>query len=391
MESAAVVDEIHALVDVVAGDPPEDRGDVLRVLHDARRLRSWLEARQAVLVRSLGACSAWPEDDLASVERAGLSAARKLCRRANAGGQIPALEQALAAGEITAGHVDVVSDVLHGEEPVVRRGLLGQASSLVDQARQQSVDEFRRSANREARRLRRDHGMARFEQQRRDTRLRSWTDGVTGMWHLHGSFDPESAVRIATRLDRTVSELFRDSTPETCPSDPVAKQDHLRALALLALVTADHGSGGTTASADVTVVIDLTKPEVEIDWGIPVELPPSVLSDVLEHARTDTCGVVLRNGVVFHAPGRLDLGRSSRLASRDQRRALRARHPTCAIDGCEVRFNHCKIHHVVWWRHGGRTDFANLVPLCAGHHAGVHRGDVRLDVVDRAEPSLSLQ
>jgi len=82
--------------------------------------------------------------------------------------------------------------------------------------------------------------------------------------------------------------------------------------------------------------------------------------------------VVVRNGVVLHAPGQLNLGRTTRLASRAQRRALRAMYSTCAVPGCEVRFNRCKIHHIEWWRHGGRTDLDNLLPVCTHHHSLIH-------------------
>jgi predicted restriction endonuclease len=47
-------------------------------------------------------------------------------------------------------------------------------------------------------------------------------------------------------------------------------------------------------------------------------------------------------------------------------------HATCAIPGCEVRYSRCKLHHLVWWRHGGRTDLSNLLPLCIHHHTKVH-------------------
>ena len=82
--------------------------------------------------------------------------------------------------------------------------------------------------------------------------------------------------------------------------------------------------------------------------------------------------VIMRDGVVLHAPGQLYLGRSTRLANRAQRRALRALYATCAIPECETRFDRCKIHHVHWWRHGGRTDIDNLLPLCVQHHSKVH-------------------
>ena len=110
-----------------------------------------------------------------------------------------------------------------------------------------------------------------------------------------------------------------------------------------------------------------------VDWGLPVEIPYSVLIELFADA--DVYPVIVRNGVVLYAPGELDLGRTTRLANRAQRRALRALYPSCAIPGCEARFERCKIHHVHWWRHGGRTDLENLLPLCVHHHKKVHNQD----------------
>jgi hypothetical protein len=107
-----------------------------------------------------------------------------------------------------------------------------------------------------------------------------------------------------------------------------------------------------------------------VDWGIPVEIPWAVLADLAAEADVGT--VVVRNGVVLHAPGRLDLGRASRVASRAQRRALRGLYATCAIPGCAVKYDNCKLHHVIWWEHGGATDLHNLLPLCERHHHCVH-------------------
>ena len=79
--------------------------------------------------------------------------------------------------------------------------------------------------------------------------------------------------------------------------------------------------------------------------------------------------------VVLNSTGAtLDLGREQRLASRAQRRALRAMHRTCAHPGCTVRFADCEIHHVIDWDHHGPTNLANLLPLCNRHHHLVHEG-----------------
>ena len=74
----------------------------------------------------------------------------------------------------------------------------------------------------------------------------------------------------------------------------------------------------------------------------------------------------------------LDIGRSQRLASAAQRRALEATHDTCAFDGCAVAFHACQIHHIEYWENGGPTDLENMVPLCSRHHHAAHEGGWRL-------------
>jgi hypothetical protein len=119
---------------------------------------------------------------------------------------------------------------------------------------------------------------------------------------------------------------------------------------------------------------ELDPPPLSIDWGLPVEIPPRVLTDLAldPTINADIHVVVLRGGIILHASGTLDLGRTTRLANRAQRRALRARYPTCVRPGCEVPFHRCDIHHIVWWRHGGRTDLQNLAPLCPHDHTLLH-------------------
>jgi hypothetical protein len=135
-----------------------------------------------------------------------------------------------------------------------------------------------------------------------------------------------------------------------------------------------EGRGVRGGRPEVIVVVDTrdancgTGPHV--DWGIPVELPVSVLTRMVPNADVHT--IAVRNGAIVHAPGRLDLGRTTRLANAAQRRALRALYPRCAIPDCPTRFDLCKIHHIRWWRHGGSTDLDNLLPVCVRHHTAIH-------------------
>src|SRR5581483_8583374 len=55
----------------------------------------------------------------------------------------------------------------------------------------------------------------------------------------------------------------------------------------------------------------------------------------------------------------LDLGRGQRLFSPGQRKALRTRHSTCQVDGCDVPSTWCDAHHEDPWSRGGRSDLRN--------------------------------
>jgi hypothetical protein len=68
----------------------------------------------------------------------------------------------------------------------------------------------------------------------------------------------------------------------------------------------------------------------------------------------------------------LDMGRRARLATYDQRLALRVMHHSCAVKGCDIRFDWCEIHHLRPWDNQGLTNLDNLVPLCTYHHHLIH-------------------
>ena len=79
----------------------------------------------------------------------------------------------------------------------------------------------------------------------------------------------------------------------------------------------------------------------------------------------------------------LALGRSQRLFSRAQRRALAARDGGCRAPGCGMPPSWCEAHHVLPWLQGGPTDVDNGILACAYHHHEVHAGRLR---VERASP-----
>jgi hypothetical protein len=68
----------------------------------------------------------------------------------------------------------------------------------------------------------------------------------------------------------------------------------------------------------------------------------------------------------------LDLGRTRRLFSPPQRKAMAVRDVTCRADGCDIPAAWCEAHHLTPWSRGGRTDLADGVLLCSFHHHRAH-------------------
>ncbi|MEQ1700524.1 MAG: HNH endonuclease signature motif containing protein [Ilumatobacteraceae bacterium] len=368
-----------------------DRAVLESGLRSVAVVRAWLAAAEVDLAAALAGLVSFPEGAIADAGRGSQAEAERVLERGRTLEETPSLAGALGAGEVTAAHVDVVTKAAKGlDDEAQRAALLARADGLARFAAGATVTEFRRKIDDEVRAVQSGDGMERLVRQRRASRLRRWVDG-DGMWCLFGRFDPLTGVRLSGRLDAEVEAFFAESVPEDCPSDPMAKQEFLAALAL-AQIFDGGGVAPRAGRPEFVVVIEAdgeteaggagdaadgaggessgSQREPRVDWGLPVEVPYRVLVELFGEA--DVFTVIVRNGVVLHAPGELNLGRTTRLANRAQRRALRALYRGCGVPGCGVRFDRCKIHHVVWWRHGGRTDLENLLPLCPHHHSLVH-------------------
>ncbi|MCU1400262.1 MAG: hypothetical protein JWN62_3371, partial [Acidimicrobiales bacterium] len=75
----------------------------------------------------------------------------------------------------------------------------------------------------------------------------------------------------------------------------------------------------------------------------------------------------------------LDMGRSQRLATDDQFKALLARDGGCRFEGCNMPADWCQVDHIhEWTAQTGPTDLHLLVLWCVYHHSFRHRPDVHL-------------
>lgn len=66
------------------------------------------------------------------------------------------------------------------------------------------------------------------------------------------------------------------------------------------------------------------------------------------------------------------IGRTRRLFTRTQIRALHLRDTHCTFPGCTRPANWSDAHHLHHWADGGATDLHNAALLCTDHHHTVH-------------------
>jgi Domain of unknown function (DUF222)/HNH endonuclease len=84
----------------------------------------------------------------------------------------------------------------------------------------------------------------------------------------------------------------------------------------------------------------------------------------------------------------LNVGRTQRLATTAQRKALAVRDKGCTHPGCHIGPQWCDAHHLISWLDGGPTDLDNLVLLCRRHHSDIHYQQ-RLATLTSQPPTLT--
>jgi hypothetical protein len=379
-----VVDVVDVLSSIVTVDVScADAGAVSATLGRVRSVRNWLDAIDIACAKRLKELAVedpalLPEQVAAGAGKVSLRESVRRFGRVKTTETIPELAAALGSGEASGAHVDVVTNALRGLQPDQKQRLAERGSLLARAASEQSADEFAKTVRRHRDDVTGDGGLSGLEQQKKNRRLRTWVDPVTGMFRLSGEFDPESGLLLAARLRSRVEALFHQQIPTEAPDDPQARQEYLAALALLDLL---EGKGSGKTATEVMILIDAkTLAEGEhdgtiVDVGFDLHLPVETIRRMACCAEVVVPVVVAANGVNLY------LGRAQRLPNRDQRRALRVMYPTCPIPGCRVHFDKLTIHHLRWWgRDHGRTDLDCLLPLCFAHHHAVHNGELVIDI-----------
>src|SRR5262245_29473601 len=167
---------------LAAADPAVcDRDALAELVKTSQRARGWLDAldaRVAMAARRLarqGECEA-PGTLLAGGGRRSTRDAEAAARRSRACEQLPSFHDALAAGEVSAGHLDAVAQLSANLDDQGRSELKTLEDALVGSATTKPVEEFVRECRDLHRILSRDEGTSRLAEQKKQRRLRRWID-----------------------------------------------------------------------------------------------------------------------------------------------------------------------------------------------------------------------
>jgi hypothetical protein len=226
--------------------------------------------------------------------------------------------------------------------------------------RTKSVRQLSRYLTQLINRIAADHNITSPRAHSRST-LRHWSDPTTGTGKIFADLNPNDYQRFHATLST--------ATQQIASSHPGLEPDELAATAFLNIIGASN-QGSSRTSTHVSILIDadsLTNGHhlnsiCEYADGTPIN--PNDL-DYLS-CTADHTSILLKD----HLP--LNVGRTQRLATPAQYRAIEALHTTCAITNCTTPITMCQLHHIRHWKHGGPTDLSNLIPLCNYHHHRSH-------------------
>jgi hypothetical protein len=203
-------------------------------------------------------------------------------------------------------------------------------------------------------------------------------DGTT---RIAGRMPDASAHRLATYLDAFTSprRVSTGSTTggagSTTGGGPIERRRGRAFCALLehldpAKLPA-HGGDATTVM--VTMTLDQLRRELATAGVIGVSTGSTTEDRISAgELRRLACNAEIIPAVLGGRSEVLDLGRTSRLFSRAQRKALRIRDRRCRARGCTISATWCEAHHLKPWALGGATDLDDGVLLCSFHHHRAH-------------------
>jgi hypothetical protein len=155
---------------------------------------------------------------------------------------LPSFEEALAAGDVAAGHVDAIATAIRDLDHVTSAEFFANSDTLLDKAQAQGVDAFRQTCRDLARAVVAEHAasseVAELERQRAASKVKRWTDKATGMRQTLISLDPERDKIFWTAVSHALRQLRQH------PAHAKTSWDQLEVEAVLATCSPGPGVAG---------------------------------------------------------------------------------------------------------------------------------------------------
>ncbi|HEY4603495.1 MAG TPA: DUF222 domain-containing protein [Blastococcus sp.] len=379
----SVVDQILAL------DPddeePADLSDaeLLSTAEDLQTAINKLTARQARVVRTADVREVYRDDGMGSM-KSWLTGHCRLSGRDAAGlvragrrlEELPEVEAAFAAGELTAAHVAVVTAAVTPTrvDSAERHGIsLAETDRvLAGAARQLGPEDTAKAVRRWVAGVDPDGALAdAADVDRRFTMAVS----LAGRVHLGGHLDPVGAETVHAALGALMNG---DRPPGDLRSHAERQGEALVELCRRALVTGDLPEV-RGERPQVRVVIDWQSLSAACDAaGVAGGELPFAGPITAETARRLACDANVVRVITGPDGLPLDTGRAQRTATAAIRRAVELRDGHCVFAGCTAPAAWCDVHHVIHWAYGGPTSCDNSALVCERHHTSVHEGGFRL-------------
>lgn len=362
---AAAVDGLAATD--VSTSPVGGLADELVVLHrQLARLQGQIARRVAALDSASGgqidghaSTASW----LRSACSLSASQASGLLKVTRALRDRPDTATALNAGRVGYSHAQVIMAALSDLPPDTHakaEPILLEAAETLDSGRLRLVAARLRET------INRDHAEQTIQRDHARRRLHV-SSTLDGMVVVDGLLDAEAGGMLLTAL----TPLAKPLGPDDSRTPAQRRADALVEIAGQLLKTGHLPTvAGHRPNVNVTISLDSLRklPGTsggELDWAGPV---------TSETARRVACDSAVTRIVLGPRSEILDVGRTQRLVTPAQRKALTARDKGCTWTGCERPAWWTDAHHVVPWVNGGNTDLANLILLCRTHHRWTHEG-----------------
>ena len=400
-----------------------------------KRVRAALDALEARLLTAAADRTFDPAAGLEMLRAGGGCSqreARRRLRRAEALDQMPAVADALAAGDITAEHADALAQAAR----TTSAETVNDDTALLEKTKTLPADLAAREATDWAHRRQTEADReAKFRRQRQLRSHRTWSDGE-GMINFRTRLDPVTGAQARAVIDDISNRLYqadggRDAKGtqtrtwtqrnadaftaalginpipgiETDPR-PAANPIHAGPIAdTLSDAGSSSPSSRRRAGEHDPESPNGPQPSAGMRGLRENRPPPSRRNQILVIAHTDAItgadpdvrceipgtGPIPRSelerlaceaelfGALFDGNG-LPLwhGRRTRTVTPQQWRMLIARDRGCVL--CAASPGHCHAHHIVPWTAPaeGPTDIDNLVLVCNRHHHHIHQHDLTL-------------